>query len=282
MVINADSMQVYRRLRILTARPSAEDEAAAAHRLYGWLEPSEVCSVGRWRTAALREIDAALAAGQVPILCGGSGFYLESLMQGLPDAPEIPADVRAAVRAEVAADPAGAHDRLATVDPAVAARLRPTDPQRLARALEIWRATDAAPSLILDRPAVPPSGLDFRVLRIAPERRALYARIDARVDAMAEMGALEEAAAVTALGLAPGLPAAKAVGLREFAAAARGDILLLEAITQTARATRRYAKRQTTWFGRRLDAPLAIKGQLNAEIIDQIVSKLQELRLTAP
>ncbi len=280
VVINADSMQVYRRLRILTARPTEAEEAAAPHRLYGWLEPWEVCSAGRWRTAALAEIDAAHAGGRLPIVVGGAGFYLEALMQGLPDAPSIPDAIRAAARAEVAADAPGVHARLASADPTTAARIRPSDPQRLARALEVWRATGLRPSEALVRTPAPPPDLRFHVVTLQPERADLYARIDARVREMAAAGATEEAAAFLALGLDPVLPAAKAVGLREFAEAGADAILLADAISQTAQATRRYAKRQLTWLRRRLVADVTLETQLNDELIDKLVQRLLILPLT--
>lgn len=280
VVINADSMQVYKRLRILTARPTPEDEAAAPHRLYGWLEPSDACSAGRWREAALNEIAAAHAAGRLPILCGGTGFYLEALMHGLPDAPAISPDIRASARKDAETAPERWHGALAAVDPATASRIRPSDPQRLARALEVWRAAGRPPSEVLDRAAEPPADLDFQVVLLAPDRAWLYNRIDARAAEMAAAGAAEEARAFMALDLDPTLPAAKAVGLREFADAALDATLLPKAIERTAQASRRYAKRQTTWFRHRLSAMITIEAQLSSDFIGVFVLKLEELALT--
>lgn len=280
VVINADSMQVYRKLRILTARPPPEDEAAAPHRLYGWLDPADVCSAVRWREAALAEIRAAGAAGRLPIVVGGSGFYIEALMRGLPAAPPIPEAIRAEARAEAAADPAGVHARLAVADPETAARINPADPQRLARALEVWRAAGAPPSAALGGAATPPEGLRFHVVALAPERGALYRRIDARAAEMAEAGAAAEAAAFMALGLPPELPAAKAVGLREFAAAAVDERLLPDAVAATAQASRRYAKRQTTWLRNRLVADRNIDEQVNSNNVDHFIRELRSFSLT--
>lgn len=281
VVINADSMQVYRGLRILTARPSLAEEAAAPHRLYGWLEPDDPCSAVRWRTAALAEIAAVHAAGRLPILCGGTGFYLEALTQGLPAAPEIDPDIRAAARADVLADPAGLYASLAAADPETARRIAPSDGQRLARAVEIWRQTGAAPSDLLNRPATPPEGLRFVTVALAPPREALYAGINARTAAMAAAGAMDEAAAFAARKLDPTLPAARAVGLRFFTAAASGDILLPDAISATAQATRRYAKRQMTWLRRRITSQIAIDETLNSDNIDNYVAKCANHALTS-
>ena len=274
VVINADSMQVYQQLRILTARPTPEDEARAPHKLYGWLHPSDVCSAGRWREAALTEIRAAHEAGQRPIIVGGTGFYIETLMHGLPDAPDIPATVREAARADVVADPEGMHAALAKADPITAKRILPTDPQRLARALEVWRATGLPPSTVLQPCSKPPPGLHFHVIALTPERSALYDRINARVEAMVTEGAVDEAVAFMALKLDPGLPAAKAVGVREFAAAANKVILLPEAISQTAQASRRYAKRQLTWLRGRVRADQQIIEQLNNNNMENIARNI--------
>ncbi len=282
VVINADSMQVYRRLRILTARPTEAEEARAPHRLYGWLEPDEICSAGRWRTAALAAIAAAHAAGQLPIVVGGTGFYLETLQLGLPDAPDIPSDIREAARGEVARDPAAVHRQIAAADPETAARIDPGDRQRLARALEIWRATGAPPSVVLARTGTPPPGLRFHTVALMPERRALYARIDARTAAMADAGAVAEAAAFMTLGIDLAAPAAKAVGLREFAAAASDETLLPNAIAAAAQATRRYAKRQMTWMRGRQNPDILLTEQLNSTSIDEKVRILRDRILTTP
>lgn len=281
VVINADSMQVYRGLRILTARPSVAEEAAAPHRLYGWLEPDDPCSAVRWRTAALAEIDAVHAAGRLPILCGGTGFYLEALTRGLPAAPEIDPDIRAAARADALANPAGLYASLAAADPTTAERIAPSDGQRLARAVEIWRQTGAAPSDLLDRPTTPPEGLRFITAALAPPRAALYAGINARTAAMAAAGAMDEAAAFAARKLDPALPAARAVGLNSFSAAASGDILLQEAISATAQATRRYAKRQMTWLRHRITPDITIDETFNTDNIENYVAKFAIHPLTS-
>ena len=251
-VINADSMQVYRELAVLTARPLPKDEALIPHRLYGTVSAREAYSVGRWLEDAARAIAATEAEGRVPILAGGTGLYFKALLEGLAPVPDIPPEIRIAwrERAEtLGAD--GLHRELASRDPAMAARLRPSDPQRLVRALEVidatgislaeWQGGETSPALAPDA-----------VVRlvIAPEREALYAAIDARFDAMIAAGALEEVRALVALGLDPGLPAIRAHGVRELAAYLRGECSLEEAIAKAKTETRRYAKRQMTWLRR--------------------------------
>lgn len=286
VVINADSMQVYKGLNIITARPSAADEITAPHRLYGWLEPSDICSAQRWREAALSEIAAAHTEGRLPIICGGTGFYIETLMHGLPPTPDIPPDIRAQARIDAENDPGGVHSALNAADPVTANRINPADVQRLARALEVWRATDSVPSIALSREQAPndtaTAGLCFNVITIMPDRAVLYARINARAAEMARIGALEEAAAFMALGLDPNLPAMKAVGLREFADAESNKISINDAIDATAQASRRYAKRQLTWLRGRVSADFTLISQYNSNLLPEIQSFALQFGLTHP
>ena len=279
-MINADSMQVYKGLQIIAASPSPEDEATAPHRLYSWLEPDEICSAKRWRDAALAEIHKAHLLGQLPIICGGTGFYIQTLTDGLPPAPEIPANIRADTRAEVATDMAAAHALLRTADPITAARIEPRDAQRLARAIEVWRTTGIIPSEVLNKPRIGPSGLVFHRLTIMPDRQRLYERINHRAALMPEMGALDEAAAFLRRGLDEALPAMKAVGLREFGAAARNEISTIDAVKATAQASRRYAKRQLTWLRRRIEVSKIINSQYNSNFLPELENYLDKLGLT--
>ena len=251
-VINADSMQVYRELRILTARPAAADLARSPHRLYGTIPAAEACSVGRWLEAAAGAIGEAEGEGRVPVLTGGTGLYFKALVEGLAPVPDIPPEIRKYWRDLAATMGAeNLHRELAVRDPAMAARLNPTDKQRLVRALEVidatsvslaeWQGAGAAPVLS------PESVLR---LVIAPEREALYAAIDARFDGMIESGAIEEVRTLLALGLDPGLPAMRAHGVREFANYLSGQTGRAEAIAKAKTETRRYAKRQMTWLRR--------------------------------
>lgn len=247
-IINADSMQVYAELSILTARPAAADLALAPHRLYGTLSAQERCTAALWRDQALTEIGDALAAGRLPIVVGGTGLYLRALIEGLAPIPRIPEPVRAQARAlhgRIGA--AGLHAEIARDDPPVAARLAPGDSQRLIRAWEVLRATGRSISWWQSQPGDgPPPGLRFLPIVVAPPRGDLYAACDARFRVMIERGAVTEVAALS--GLDPDLPAMKALGVPELRRHLAGDIDLDTAVAAAQQATRRYAKRQATWF----------------------------------
>ncbi|MGH6824556.1 tRNA (adenosine(37)-N6)-dimethylallyltransferase MiaA [Methyloceanibacter sp.] len=251
-VINADSMQVYRELRVLTARPSQSEEACAPHRLYGTVSAAQACSVGRWLDDVAQALAEARGEGRLPILVGGTGLYFKALTEGLAPVPDIPAEMRSYWREQAAKSSREAlHKELATRDPAMASRLRPADPQRIVRALEVidatgislaeWQGGNAAPLLA-------PS--DVLRLVIAPEREPLYAAIDARFDRMIEQGAIEEVRALLDLELDPGLPAMRAHGVHELAAYLSGVLTREEAVAKVKTESRRYAKRQMTWLRR--------------------------------
>ncbi len=256
VVINADSMQVNRELNVLTARPAPDETAAAPHRLYGVLPAAEACSAARWRALALAEIAAARDAGKLPILVGGTGLYLRALTDGLAPVPDVPPDLRDEARTlHARLGGAAFHARLAERDAEAAARLAPGDTRRLIRAWEVIEAT-GAPLAEWQRRQAGEGGLDGRVVRLVlmPPRAALYARCDARFAAMVGRGALDEVAALLGLGLAPDLPAMKAVGVPELARHLAGESDLETAIAAAQQATRRYAKRQLTWFRHQMAA----------------------------
>ncbi|MEE8534514.1 MAG: tRNA (adenosine(37)-N6)-dimethylallyltransferase MiaA [Kiloniellales bacterium] len=249
VVINADSMQVYRDLAVLTGRPGPADEARVPHRLYGFLPGGEACSAGRWRDLALAEISEVHGAGRLPVVAGGTGLYLRALERGLSPIPPIPKAERAAARARHAELGAAAfHAALAARDPETAARLDPADSQRLVRAWEVLEATGRPLSDWQRAPAegTPP----YRRLRLvlAPPRPALYAACDRRFGEMMEKGALEEVRHLVALGLDPSLPIMKALGVPELTRLLAGETGREEAIAAARQATRRYAKRQLTWL----------------------------------
>ncbi|MBX6374266.1 MAG: tRNA (adenosine(37)-N6)-dimethylallyltransferase MiaA [Acetobacteraceae bacterium] len=250
VVINADSMQLYRELRILTARPTPEEEARAPHRLYGVRPAAEAASVAWWRGAALAEMEAAQAAGLLPILCGGTGLYFHALTVGLAEIPPVPAEARAEARRLLAElGPAALHARLAAEDPETAARLRPSDSQRIARAFEVWRGTGRGlAAWQREGRATGPAPWRFAALLLDPPRPALRAAIAARWEAMLAAGALEEVRALLALGLDPALPAMRAHGVPELAAHLAGRISLEEAGRRAVLAMGQYTKRQATWF----------------------------------
>jgi tRNA dimethylallyltransferase len=251
-IVNADSMQVYRELAVLTARPSSAELGRAPHRLYGTVPAAEAYSVGAWLDDAARAIGEAERAGRLPILVGGTGLYFKALLEGLAPVPDIPPELRKAWRAQ--ADTLGAealYRELEARDPAMAARLQPSDTQRLVRALEVIDATGISLAE-WQGSAAPPvlAGEDVVKLVIAPEREPLYAAIDARFDAMLAHGAIEEVGALLAQRLDRGLPAMRAHGVRELAAYLAGRTSLAEAAAKAKTESRRYAKRQMTWARR--------------------------------
>jgi tRNA dimethylallyltransferase len=247
-------MQVYRDLRIITARPTAEDEAAVAHRLYGHVDAAINFSAGAWISDAAKALAEARAQNRLPIFVGGSGLYFRALTRGLSAIPPIPAEVREAVRARLERDGVEAlHAELAGRDPVSAERLKPRDRTRIARALEVIEATGRAlPDWHREGlpPLLPPGS--FAALFLSPERDALYARIDARFDAMLAAGAIEEVAALAARKLDPLLPAMKAHGVRVLIRHIRGEVSRAEAAEFGRTETRQYAKRQFTWFRHQL------------------------------
>ena len=252
VVINADSMQVYAELRIVTARPSPEDEARVPHRLYGVRPAAEAGSAAWWRAEALREMAAARAAGKLPILCGGTGLYFAALTEGLAEIPECGEAARAEARRMLAEDgPVALHAALQKVDPATAARLRPSDSQRVARAWEVWRGTGRGLAAWQSAGGGVPAPWRFSAILIDPPREDLRAAIATRFSAMLAAGALDEVRALLAHRLDPALPAMRAHGVPELAAHLRGDMTLAEAARRAELVTGQYTKRQATWFRRR-------------------------------
>ena len=248
-VINADSMQVYAELRVITARPSVAEEALVPHRLYGVRAAAEAASVAWWRGAALAAMNEARDAGRLPILCGGTGMYFASLTQGLSDIPPVPDAAREEARRLLAEDgPAALHARLVAEDPATAARLRPSDSQRIARAWEVWRGTGRGLAAWQAGGGTGPAPWRFAAILIDPPRDALRAAITTRWHAMMAQGALEEVRALAAQGLDPALPAMRAHGVPELAAMLAGRMTLEEASRRAVLNTGQYTKRQATWF----------------------------------
>ncbi|WP_315796347.1 tRNA (adenosine(37)-N6)-dimethylallyltransferase MiaA [Bradyrhizobium sp. SZCCHNRI3043] len=254
VVINTDSMQVYRDLRILTARPTPDDEAAVPHRLYGHVDASVNYSAGHYVRDAAVVLAEVHAAGRLPIFIGGTGLYFKALTRGLAAVPPVPDEVRDAVRLRLDRDGVEAlHAELARRDPAAGARLTVRDRTRVARALEVIEATGRplAEWHAETTPPLLPEG-SYRALFIAPERETLYARIDARFDLMLDRGALEEVEQLAARGLDPLLPAMKAHGVPALIRYLRGEITREEAAVIGKADTRHYAKRQFTWFRHQL------------------------------
>ncbi len=270
-VVNADSMQVYSDLRTLSARPTTDEEAAAPHLLFGHVDGAMNYSVGRWLTDAAAMLEQLRGEGRVPIFTGGTGMYFKGLLRGLSEIPPVPDEVRAKVRAQAdGLEPATLHAQLAARDPATAALVRPSDPQRILRALEVFEATGRGLSEF--QGARTPGLLDPAncvCLFLAPERAALYARIDARFDAMMGEGALEEVRALAERRLDPALPVMRAHGVPGMVAYLRGQASLAEAIHKGKIDTRHYSKRQFTFIRHQLPefvwaAPEAAELAVNA------------------
>jgi tRNA dimethylallyltransferase len=253
-IINADSMQLYKELCILTARPGPEEEARAPHRLYGVLSADDPASAGRWLELAGHAIAEAVAGRRVPIAVGGSGLYLHALLHGIAPVPEVPAAARAEAEARLARQGGAAfHAELALRDPVMAGRLRPSDRQRLVRAFEVVLATGRS---LAEWQALPRRRIDLPQpvvgIALSPLRTELYARIADRLRAMIDAGALAELQALRARAPDPAWPLMKAVAVPELMAHLEGRLALEEAIERATMQTRRYAKRQLTFLRHQL------------------------------
>jgi len=273
VIINADSMQVYHDLRIITARPAPDEEKRVPHRLYGHVDAAENYSVGRWFGEAAAALTDALGQGQPAIVTGGTGLYFSTLTRGIATVPPIAAEIRREVRGRLAAEGVAAlHAELTRRDPTTAARLKPGDRARITRALEVVLATGR--SLTEWHEDNTPARVDLAgavKVFLMPNRDELGLRIDARFQAMMAAGALEEVRALAARNLDPNLPAMKAHGVPWLIRHLKGEIAMAEAVAQAKRDTRRYTKRQATWFRNQLpqfewvepqDAAAAIEAQL--------------------
>ena len=247
-IVNADALQIYRDLRVLSARPTPEEQAQAPHHLFGVADAAEGWSVGRWLAEAQPVLEGIAARGNPAIVVGGTGLYFRALTQGLAQLPAVPAQTRQATgeRFDQLGE-AGFRTELRAVDAAAEARIAPGDRQRLTRAMEVHAATGRALS-DWQSDAAPAFARDFQAVALEPPREVLYARCDARFEAMARNGGLDEARALLSRGLDPVLPAMKAVGVRELGAHLAGELSLQEAVALGQQQTRRYAKRQLTWL----------------------------------
>jgi tRNA dimethylallyltransferase len=255
-VINADAMQVYRELRILTARPNEEDERKAPHALYGHVPAAEAYSAARYAADARAAIEAAQADNRTPIIVGGTGLYFKALTEGLSPIPAIPDDIRSYWRARAAEEGAAAlHAVLKQRDAEMAARLRETDPQRIVRALEVLEATGVSLARWQERPGEPVLFIDpERAFLVTRDRVDLRNRCDARFDAMMREGALEEVHRLRGLGLSADLPAMRAIGVAPLIALIDGQLTREEAAEAARAETRQYVKRQETWMKRNMIA----------------------------
>lgn len=268
VIINADSMQMYDGLGILTAQPSAEDLSSAPHRIYATLKPDDICSAARWRDMALAEIDRVIAEGRLPIIVGGTGFYIRTLLSGISPVPEIATEIRDRLNArqKEIGNPAF-HAELKERDPVMAEKLNPFNTQRLVRAMEVLEGTgkslaewQALP------PAPPPAHLKFVTSTLVPPRDRLYANCDARFGIMLKQGALEQVREFMKTAT-PAMPLAKALGYPELSSHLAGNISLTDAISLSQQSTRNYAKRQTTWFRNQIAPDVALDAPDAGKII---------------
>ncbi len=276
VIVNADSMQVYGDLRIITARPAPEEEARVPHRLYGHVDAAANYSVGRWCVDVRAVLAEAEQMGKIPIIAGGTGLYFKALTQGLAAVPPVPAEIRAAIRARLETEGAvPLHAELARCDAVMAARLKPGDRMRVARALEVFLATGRSLAEWQHEGMRAILNPDHAIkIFLNPERGALHRRIDARFDAMLAAGALEEVRALDARGLDPLLPAMKAHGVPWLRRHLRGEIVLAEAAAGAKADTRRYTKRQLTWFRHQMPGWRWIEPGIAAQAAFDMVSAL--------
>lgn len=275
IVINADASQVYADLRILSARPTDEEMDGVPHRLFGHIDGAEACTAARWAAEAKAEIDKAHKAGRLPILVGGTGLYLRTLLDGIAPVPDIDPAIRAAVRALPVAD---AHAALAKEDPEAAARLAPADTTRVARALEVVRSTGKPLAQWQQHKSGGiADGIALSPLILLPPRDWLIARCDLRFGQMLDGGAAAEVEALLARNLSPDLPVMRAIGVPEIAAWLAGRIDRDTMLERGRIATRQYAKRQYTWFSRQPPPEwLCENRQIDAEILGELAIKLQQ------
>ena len=276
-VINADSMQLYRDLRVVTARPDAADEARAPHRLYGVVDGAERASVAAWLDLLAVEVAAARDAGSLPIVIGGTGMYLQAALDGIAPIPEVPRDIHKACLDELASQGGAAfRAALATHDPSTAARLFDGDSQRLVRAMGVVRATGRSISAWQTDPHQGAlSGVPLR-LAVMPPRDETYDRIDRRFAMMMETGAVEEVTTLAGRRLDPSLPVMKALGVREIMAMQAGEISRERAIELASRDSRHYAKRQMTWIRNNFSAQKTITEKFSERITEEIFSILSK------
>jgi len=280
-VINADSMQVYADLAILTNRPGEVEAARVPHRLFGILDAADPCSAARWSVLAEAEIAAAEAAGRVPILVGGTGLYFRALLQGLAPIPPIPDEIREAARAlHVKLGGEAFREALALLDPESAAKLPPGDTQRLIRAYEVVAATGRTLGEWHKQGNAGKPKWRVASFVLLPPRAELYAACDARMADMVRRGVLEEVGKLVARNLDPSLPVLKAVGLREFQLYLEGALPLEAALAAGGQATRNYAKRQFTWFRNQMPHAHPLEGQFSESFLPEIFSFIRQFLLT--
>ena len=281
-IVNADSMQVYSDLKLVTARPDARDEATVPHHLYGVLGPGERSSAGTWRKYALDVIAACHTSGKLPILVGGTGLYLRALVTGFHQIPDIPLGIRTRLNRRLEIEgPGTLHGELAAVDQEMALRLNPADGQRIVRALEVFQHTGRTLSdWQIGETKSAPGDLRFLTIVTAPPRDDLYNAIDARFERMVGAGAVEEVELFLATDPQPDFPLLKAVGVSPISEYIEGTIDRKRMIELGKRDTRRYAKRQTTWFRHQIIPEITINMKLSKKTAGRIFPEISDFLLT--
>lgn len=284
VVINADSMQVYEELRVLSARPDESETARAPHRLYGVLSGREACSAGKWREMAMAEIADCHANGKLPIITGGTGMYLNALTEGIAPIPDIPARIREDVTTDLEnLGHEAFFEKLKRDDPETAATLDGTNTQRLIRAAEVFAHTGRGLTSWHQEPVItPPENMKLKKLCYMPPRDILYDRCNRRFDLMIEQGAIDEVRDLIALELPETAPVMKAVGVRELGAYLAGEIDLETAKEKSQRETRRYAKRQLTWFRHQMTDKEIIDAQYSESLAAKMRHDVNQFLLTTP
>jgi tRNA dimethylallyltransferase len=276
VIINCDSMQVYSELQIITARPSIVDERAIPHKLYGLISAADFFSVGIWRDLAINEIKACWQSGKLPIITGGTGLYIKVLIEGLTQIPTVSIEIREEViarRKKIGVE--AFHLELRGFDPVSAERLNKSDSQRVIRAYEVYVATERSLSdWHKQEPIAEPLSAHYQSIIFEPPRDLLYAKCEDRLDLMLENGALDEVRALVDINLDPMRPAMKALGVSEFLAYLNNDITLEEALNAAKQSTRRYAKRQMTWFRNQIVQDYRLKAQYSESLIPEIFSNI--------
>ena len=275
VIINADSVQIYREIKILSGRPTFDDYRQAPHRLYGIMSIFMPCTLGIWRKMALETIKECELSGRLPIICGGTGLYIKFLLNELSAIPEIPPSIKLEAR-EKLEDLGNENFRelLSKNDPVSASRIKSGDTNRLLRAWEVLTATNKPLSYWHEQSGETGSQHKFFKVCLMPERKALYSKCDKRFLDFIERGAAEEARALDFITVSPELPASKTLGLIELVKYTKGELELSDAIAQAQRTTRRYAKRQLTWFRHQLDEDFLIQNLCCRKTVSDCLKKI--------
>lgn len=261
IIINADSVQVYKDLEILSSRPSPDAFLKVPHKLYGFLDAHDSCSAGLWRSLVLKEIQECYQQGKLPVIVGGTGLYLKILTEGLSPIPQIDKNIRVLARERAQKNIQALYDELAELDPVIVTRLKPTDSQRIVRAWEVVKST-GIPLSEWQRKCLPPSNQQEKIftnILLLPPREEVNLRADVRLDHMLKNGVLAEIEGILKQKVDPASTIYKAIGLRDFAAYLQGQISLEEALTKAKIATHQYIKRQYTWFKNQFQADIVLK-----------------------